>query len=382
MRRAWANDFPLRGSRRTRTRRDGSGLSSPRYPPRPRAGAESPPKRSCNPTRERRFIQEAQTASSLNHPGIVTIYEIFHIGEAPCIAMEYVDGETLEQHLESGPLELRQGLRLGCRHGGRTRYGPCRRDRASRREAIEHHDHPGGQVKILDFGLAKLTQISDGSSAGERLTLDDRIVGTPPYLSPEQALCEKVDARSDIFSLGAVMYEMFTGMRPFERASNVEMLSAIVKDEPKKLRSVRRELAREAGEDRRAVSGEKGRAPLSADGGGEGRARRSASERHDRETAGDARLTSVASQKHRTPCACGGGRPSSSSERPDLSGGVRKANDTRTRASVLARVTSDDGLTRDPAVSPDGKFIAYASDRGGESLDIWVQSCRAASRSV
>src|SRR3954453_14131595 len=64
-----------------------------------------------NPTRERRFIQEAQTASSLNNPSIVTIYEIFHIDEAPCIAMEYVDGETLEQHLESGPLELRKGLR-------------------------------------------------------------------------------------------------------------------------------------------------------------------------------------------------------------------------------------------------------------------------------
>jgi serine/threonine protein kinase len=64
----------------------------------------------ANPTRERRFIQEARTACSLNHPGIVTIYEIFHIGEAPCIAMEYVDGLTLEQHLEQGPLELRQGL--------------------------------------------------------------------------------------------------------------------------------------------------------------------------------------------------------------------------------------------------------------------------------
>ncbi len=64
----------------------------------------------ANPIRERRFIQEARTASSLNHPGIVTIYEIFHIGEAPCIAMEYVEGQTLEQHLERGPLELRQGL--------------------------------------------------------------------------------------------------------------------------------------------------------------------------------------------------------------------------------------------------------------------------------
>ncbi len=90
-----------------------------------------------------------------------------------------------------------------------------------------------GQVKVLDFGLAKLTQVPEPSSPGERLTLDDRIVGTPPYLSPEQALCEKVDARSDIFSLGAILYEMFTGKRPFERAANVEMLSAIVNERAK-----------------------------------------------------------------------------------------------------------------------------------------------------
>src|SRR4051794_15057495 len=192
----------------------------------------------ANPIRERRFIQEARTASSLNHPGIVTIYDIFHIGEAPCIAMEYVEGQTLEQHLERGPLELGRGLAWAV-----TIADALAKAHAA---GIVHRDvKPSnimitldGQVKVLDFGLAKLTEAPEASSPDERLTLDDRIVGTPPYLSPEQALCEKVDARSDIFSLGAILYEMFTGKRPFERAANIEMLSAIVKVEPKKLRSV------------------------------------------------------------------------------------------------------------------------------------------------
>ena len=95
-----------------------------------------------------------------------------------------------------------------------------------------------GLVKILDFGLAKLTEVSDETAERERLTMDGRVVGTPPYLSPEQAKSEKVDARSDIFSLGAVMFEMFTGHRPFERESNVEMLAAVVQDRPSRPRSL------------------------------------------------------------------------------------------------------------------------------------------------
>ena len=191
----------------------------------------------ANATRERRFIQEAKTASSLNHPNIVTIYEIFHVGEAACIAMEYISGDTLEKHLENGPLELRKGLG----------WALAIADAVTRAHAagIVHRDiKPSnvmitstGLVKILDFGLAKLTEFSDESPERERLTMDGRVVGTPPYLSPEQAKSEKVDARSDIFSLGAVMYEMFTGHRPFERDSNVEMLAAVVQDRPSRPRS-------------------------------------------------------------------------------------------------------------------------------------------------
>ena len=324
----------------------------------------------ANPTRERRFIQEAKAASSLNHPNIVTIYEIFHVANAPCIAMEYVTGETLEKHLERGPMPLRRGLNCAIEIADAL---------AKAHEAgIVHRDvKPSnimitatGLVKILDFGLAKLIEISDEFDTGARLTQEGRIVGTPPYLSPEQAQAEKVDARSDIFSLGAVMYEMFSGNRPFERESNVDMLAAVVRDHPKKIRSVAKDLPAslekliaqclEKKVERRPQQMDEVKEALESIGHSE-------------------TLTSLLAAQ----------RPVSFWRSPKLwqlaglltlltaSGGIYWWDQWRKEAPpnrpVLTRITSDEGLTTDPAVSPDGKFLAYASDRGGDSLDIWIQ---------
>src|SRR4051794_27304928 len=303
----------------------------------------------ANPIRERRFIQEARTASSLNHPGIVTIYDIFHIGEAPCIAMEYVEGQTLEQHLERGPLELGRGLAWAV-----TIADALAKAHAA---GIVHRDvKPSnimitldGQVKVLDFGLAKLTEAPEASSPDERLTLDDRIVGTPPYLSPEQALCEKVDARSDIFSLGAILYEMFTGKRPFERAANVEMLSAIVNEEPKKLRAVQRDLpARLEKVVAKCLEKSAARRPQSME-----EVRNELEDLRHSETIEKLLEARITQRSRRTRMLWAAAAVAV--VLAATAGFLWYARANRASARVLARVTSDEGLTADAAVSPDGK---------------------------
>ena len=324
----------------------------------------------ANATRELRFIQEAKAASSLNHPNIVTIYEIFHVAGAPCIAMEYVTGETLEKHLEQGPMPLRRGLNCAIEIADAL---------AKAHEAgIVHRDvKPSnimitstGLVKILDFGLAKLTEFSEESDPGERLTQDGRILGSPPYLSPEQAQAEKVDARSDIFSLGAVMYEMFSGNRPFERGSNVDMLAAVVRDHPKKIRSFAKDLPASLEKIiAQCLEKKAERRPQRIEGVKEALE----SIRHS-----DTLTTLLADHRQRPRWRS-----------PKLwmlaglmifmaaSGAIFWWNQWRSDAPVLrpvlTRITSDEGLTTDPALGADGKFLAYASDRGGESLDIWIQ---------
>ena len=324
----------------------------------------------ASPTRERRFIQEARTASSLNHPNIVTIYEIFHVGDSPCIAMEYVSGETLEHRLEKGRLSLRTGLD----------WGTALADALARAHeaGIVHRDvkpsnimiNDQGLVKILDFGLAKLLELSDESEHGERLTQEGKFVGTPPYLSPEQALGDKVDARSDIFSLGTVLFEMFTGQRAFERYTNVEMVTAVVREQPKKIRAFVPELPAylekiiaqclEKKPERRIQRMQEVKEALE----------------NVRQTDSLSRL--LAAQPPPPFWKTWKAWAAAALLATIITGGSvfwwgRARYRGSGSASVMTRITSDEGLTTDPAVSPDGKFLAYASDRGGESLDIWIQ---------
>jgi Tol biopolymer transport system component/predicted Ser/Thr protein kinase len=196
-----------------------------------------PPEKVADAERKRRFVQEAKAASALNHPNIVTIHDVDSADGVEFIAMEYVEGRTL------GELIPRKGMRLdeALKHSVAIADALA----AAHEAGIVHRDlKPGnlivgadGRIRVLDFGLAKLTE---AARAGDDLTThtmrpatqEGMVVGTVSYMSPEQAEGRAVDARSDIFSFGSLLYEMLAGRRAFQEDSNVATLAAILNKEP------------------------------------------------------------------------------------------------------------------------------------------------------
>jgi serine/threonine protein kinase len=213
-----------------------------------------PPDKVANEERRRRFIQEARAASALNHPNIVTIYEISRAEDVDFIAMEFVPGKTLEHHTP------RQGMRLS----DALKYAVQIADALARAHGagIVHRDLKPGNimigpdgVKILDFGLAKLTEISPSDPDAATLTAanfveaprteEGAIVGTVSYMAPEQAEGKAVDTRADIFSFGAILYEMVTGRRAFQGANRISTLAAVMNLEPKAVSEITPAVPRE-----------------------------------------------------------------------------------------------------------------------------------------
>jgi serine/threonine protein kinase/Tol biopolymer transport system component len=195
-----------------------------------------PPERVADPERKRRFVQEARTASALNHPNIVTVYDIDQAEGVDFIAMEHVEGKTLDAFIGRKGLKLNEALKYAIQIA----------DALAKAHAVGvvHRDlKPGnvmvtedGRVKVLDFGLAKLTE-RESRPEDETLTMQQSsdlgvIVGTAAYMSPEQAEGKKVDARSDIFSFGSMLYEMLTGRRPFRKDTPALTLAAVLHMEP------------------------------------------------------------------------------------------------------------------------------------------------------
>jgi serine/threonine protein kinase/Tol biopolymer transport system component len=186
--------------------------------------------------RLRRFEQEAQAASALNHPNILTIYEIGEIDGQQFIATEFVEGETLRERLKRGDLSSEDAMDIAIQIGGALA--------AAHNAGIIHRDikpenlmlRPDGYVKVLDFGLAKLTEhteeLPDAKRAPDIDISSGLVMGTVRYMSPEQARGLSVDQRSDIFSLGVVLYEMLTGGTPCQGNNAADLVSEILNQEP------------------------------------------------------------------------------------------------------------------------------------------------------
>ncbi|MGH9935200.1 MAG: protein kinase domain-containing protein, partial [Blastocatellia bacterium] len=188
--------------------------------------------------RLRRFEQEARAASALNHPNIITVYEIGQIDSLRFIATEFVEGQTLRRRMNSDQMRLRDALDVAIQVAGALA--------AAHAAGITHRDikpenamvRPDGLVKVLDFGLAKLTEsravlsVPGALTATEARTEPGTVMGTARYMSPEQARGQDVDGRTDIFSLGVVLYEMIAGRPPFDGATTIDALAAMLNREP------------------------------------------------------------------------------------------------------------------------------------------------------
>ena len=330
--------------------------------------------------RLRRFEHEARAASALNHPNVATIYEIGDADGRHFIAMEYVAGETLAARIAQQPLELTDVLDLALQIAAALEE--------AHGKAIIHRDikpanvmlTPHGLIKVLDFGLAKVRSAEQEQRVGTVTgTTPGLVMGTAQYMSPEQARGEEVDHRSDIFSFGAVLYEMATGRAAFKGPSQAETMNAVInvphtparevrKDVPPQLAAlIDRALIKEPRNRHQSMSellGELRRVAVSLSETGRG--------------VPDLRPGRLTSRLWPV-------RPSTrllaSAVLVMLVAGVVYAVRQLTERldtvrqppqRALTRLTFDEGFQGEPTWSPDGRFIAYSSDKSG-NFDICVQ---------
>jgi Tol biopolymer transport system component len=314
-----------------------------------------------DPNRVARFEREARAAGALNHPNIVAVYDTGQDRETYWIATELVVGEPLTKVIEHGPLSPRKAIEIAKQ----IAEGLA----AAHAAGIIHRDlKPGnvmvardGRVKILDFGLAKQQRAMAAETVTQDLSGEGTVMGTAGYMSPEQVRGGALDQRSDLFSFGVIVYEMLAGKRAFSGNSSVEVMHAILKDDPPEL-------------------------PATVPPGLERIVRRCLEKDRERrfQSAADLNfaLMSVPTQQ---PIA----QPLK--RRMWLTWAVASAMclfaaiaaylwGAHSRpvgivaGTILRRLTTDDGLSTDATLSADGKVMAFASDRGNSTnLDIWVQ---------
>jgi len=337
---------------------------------------------------KRRFVQEARAASALNHPHIITIYDIASQDHRDFIAMEYAEGETLREMLSRGKVEIRRAAELAAQVASGLA--------AAHDAGIVHRDikpenlmvAQAGQVKILDFGLAKLVERQRASlvetdlttatylkSAPGAETEAGTIMGTVAYMSPEQAEGSGLDFHTDIFSLGVVFYEMLTGRRPFEGKSAIDTLHAIINDEPRSVLELNSRLPAEVTDilDKAMAKDVGARYRHAGDFELDLRRLRRAIETNSLPSARQVARSAIGSLSRRTgqaksiwaalgaaiilAVAVTGWVMSRSKARPIVPAALARV--------TLTPLTTDAGYEGEPTFSPDGQAIAYVSDRTG-----------------
>jgi len=324
-------------------------------------------------SRKQRFVLEAKSASSLNHPNIITIHEIDEAGGTQFIVMELVAGKTLQQLIPNGGLLVRDALRYAIPIASALA--------AANAAGIIHRDvTPGnimvgtnGIVKVVDFGLAKLMAGEENDDDNTTRTIqvqtgEDTIVGTAAYMSPEQAQAKPVDARSDIFSFGAVLYEMLSGRRAFQGANRVSTLAAILQQEPKSLTEIDSRIPREL---ERIVMRCLRKDP---DRRFQHMADLKVALEELKEESDSGKLTPVQvappalSPKWMIP-----GLSTALVLLAAVTGWLLwHSKPVTTAERAYTRLTSN-GVSFSPAISPDGRMLAYLSLVGGPTPDIWVR---------
>jgi serine/threonine protein kinase len=326
--------------------------------------------------RRERFLLEAKSASALNHPGIVTVYDVLNIDGQDVLVMELVEGRTLEEVLAGKRLGLGQALTLAI--------GIADALAQAHAAGIVHRDLKPANImvtadgiKVLDFGLAKLMEapFSDAEAPTmapdeSSLTSERAVLGTIAWMSPEQTVGGTVDSRSDIFAFGVLLYEMLTGRHPFRRDTMIETVGAIRSEEPEPLTSHAPALPPEA---QRAVTRCLRKEP--------GKRWQSLTDlgavledlKEDTES-GRQVVPGHPAQRRTVSWATVGVVAALIAITASAAFFVLRGKSAAPAPLEIHRLTYDAGTSMLPAISPDGNLVAFSSDRAGEDgFDIWVR---------
>jgi eukaryotic-like serine/threonine-protein kinase len=338
----------------------------------------------------KRFIREAKAAAALNHQNICTVYEIDEVDGQTFIAMTYVEGEGLDTRIGAGPLSLKEALDIAHQIADGLQdahsVGIVHRDIKPANIMLTPKGDHRVRVTIMDFGLAQLAHQS-------RITLKGTIMGTVAYMSPEQAYIGEVDHRSDIWSLGVVLYEMVTGVPPFRGHYDKAVIYAITDEDPEPITALRAGVPLELDW---VVSKALAKTPADRYQSAAEFAIDLATLKRRLETrqTGAARQTSAHDQKKMLASPGSGQIPPAAPQTRGIPWKWVAAAVALILASVLlletwragretaqvpspyfriSQVTYDSGLTFQPSISPDGTLITFSSDRYGNGLDIWLR---------